>query len=257
MATHDFGATLAGTTHPDNEDLWGTSGTLTWVIDGASQPETTVGTWTALDLVRALNNQLVAFGDRDDLTLTEITRQAIRGLLEDRPDDEHGPAATLALTRRNGDTVEWLLLGDAGILLPLEDGVTYFADVRGRTIAVDERRAYLAARATASDNLPEAWEALYAAEQEERNTPGGYWVVADTETAADHAIAGVATVTGDVVLGTDGFFDGLGTHWATPAAAHSDVTTRQAPGRVLDQLHATLLTATTAIDDATFAVCRA
>jgi hypothetical protein len=245
-----IGASLAGNRHPDNEDTWGSAGDLAWVLDGASRPPHASAAESATAFVARVSTELTRFGGSDQ-PLPAIVKQVIRAVATD---DVFTPAATLALARRRGDQLEWLLLGDASIFIETGDSVIHLTDSRLATVAVAERAAWAASD---GDDRDERWLALFDAEQELRNTAGGYWVLADVESAADHAITGTATVTGDVVLATDGVTDALGPAYDTPADLLDELTW-SGPERFLMLLHEQLPVAgRQRIDDATVVLLRA
>ncbi|UBH06213.1 hypothetical protein K8P10_001724 [Leucobacter sp. Psy1] len=110
------GASLPGSFERPNEDAWGAEGPLAWVIDGATQPGETVQSLDARTYAHALSQAVRERAADTETSLTEILADAI-----DRaatwPAAEPGPAATVAMVRRSGSGFEWLVLGDAGLLL--------------------------------------------------------------------------------------------------------------------------------------------
>ena len=110
------GASLPGSFERPNEDAWGAEGPLAWIIDGATQPGETVQSLDARTYAHALSRAIRERASDTETSLTEILADAI-----DRaatwPATEPGPAATVAMVRRSGSGFEWLVLGDAGLLL--------------------------------------------------------------------------------------------------------------------------------------------
>ena len=86
------------------------------------------------------------------------------------------------------------------------------SDSRLERVAVEERAVW---EANPAD--PEAWRAMYEAEQQHRNQGGGYWVLADDVAAPAWAITGNVAVDGRVILLTDGVSRHIGTDDAGPA----------------------------------------
>ncbi|MFI0454240.1 hypothetical protein [Actinomadura sp. 6N118] len=109
--------------------------------------------------------------------LTDLLADSIKGVRElhtgacdlDNPDS---PSSTVALLRRAGDQVQWLVLADSPVLLDVGDEIRVIRDGR-----VDELPSY-------TD------EAVRAA----RNSPGGFWVASTRPEAAYEALAGEISV---------------------------------------------------------------
>lgn len=251
------GASLPGSFERPNEDAWGAEGPLAWVIDGATQPGETVQSLDARTYAHALSQEIRERAADTETSLTEILADAI-----DRaatwPATEPGPAATIAMVRRSGSGFDWLVLGDAGLLLQAGgtgdshvDGggllvgdpsgsspsrsavagrttasprrVTLITDDRLASVAVPEREARKRARAAGADasEIAERSAELYRAELAMRNRPGGYWVASGAPEAARHALHGYADTLGPVLLVSDGMLDVLGTTspWRTRRSA--------------------------------------
>ncbi|MEB4613061.1 helix-turn-helix domain-containing protein [Leucobacter sp. M11] len=204
------GASLPGDFSRPNEDRWGTRGSLAWVIDGATQPLSTVQDVTAAEYASALSEALSRQADRVELSLTEILKRAIAESIS-WPRAQAGPAATVALLRRTPAGVDWLVLGDAAVIVPGPGGALALRDERLAGVAVAERAARSAARAFGSpDALAERSLELYRAERAARNRPGGYWVAADDPAAAEHAMHGHLDADGPLLLASDGALDAIG-----------------------------------------------
>ncbi|MFF8275081.1 protein phosphatase 2C domain-containing protein [Streptomyces lateritius] len=99
------------------------------------------------------------------------------------------PSATVAVLRSRGQDVEWLVLGDA--VLVLDDGrePEVVTDQRLARVASEERAALRTAGRGLRGELA-AHTALVEAERAIRNRPGGYWVAAAEPEAADEALMG-------------------------------------------------------------------
>lgn len=244
-----FGASAPGNTHLDNEDSWGTAGALTWVLDGAARPPGAPPVEPAAAFVARVSDALAEHAD-SDLPLRAIVRQVIETVVTD---EVLSPSATLALTRRTGTTLEWLLLGDASIIVESVGGLVHLTDSRLATVCATERAAWAAAVAAGGEDAADRWLELFDAEQEMRNTAGGYWVLADAASAADHALTGKISNVGDVVLATDGVIDGDGTAYVSLNDLHERA--RRDPAGFISDLHRSLnASGRQRIDDATVVI---
>ncbi|GAA2123875.1 protein phosphatase 2C domain-containing protein [Glycomyces algeriensis] len=107
------------------------------------------------------------------------------------------PGATVAIVRRVGDRVEWLVLGDCAIAMRDRDG--------GVAVESDGRLAGLAGTPAAVDVAGVwRWPVEYVASV--RNREGGFWVASADPGAADRAFTGSwpRERVGEVLLCTDG-----------------------------------------------------
>jgi len=106
------------------------------------------------------------------------------------------PGATVAVVRRVGDRVEWLVLGDCAIAVRDRDG--------GLVVESDGRLAALPGVAAVDVAGVRRWPVEYVAQV--RNRAGGYWVAASDPGAAEEAFTGSWPVgrIGEVLLCTDG-----------------------------------------------------
>ncbi|MEV4556138.1 protein phosphatase 2C domain-containing protein [Kitasatospora sp. NPDC049285] len=189
-------ATAPGTAHP-NEDYALAGPDTVLVLDGAGLPEGTptgcvhgVG-W----FVRSLGVRLLRHAAERDAELTECLADALAetaGLHAGGCDlgDPMTPSATVAVVRRRGERLEWLVLADSTVLLDLADGLRVVADHRVSEVTT-RQRFELAGRL---EGLPagERRALLTAAQREAMNTSDGYWVAAANPDAAAHARTGSA-----------------------------------------------------------------
>lgn len=163
-----------------NEDYVVAGPSWVVVLDGATaRPEIDSGcrhqvTW----LVRRLAGELAGRLTQESGTaLADLLADAITatcaahggGCDLDNPDS---PSATVAVLRRNGDLLDWLVLSDSSVV------VDTGADV---IVATDDRTARLPSYTV---------EAVRAA----RNDPSGFWVASTRPEAAYEAVTGAAPV---------------------------------------------------------------
>jgi hypothetical protein len=198
-------ATRPGKTR--NEDLVHAGANTAWVLDGASVPTGMTAccdrdaAWYVQRLTRALTHTLAP---DPDLPLPAALAAAIDDVEREHrtacatPGAATGPSATLALTRRRGQLLDWLVLGDATLLLDTGTEINAISDKRLRGIATSLRaqiRGRLAAGGGYDTQEHRTLLAqLVAAERAARNTPEGYWIAADDPDAADHALTGTARI---------------------------------------------------------------
>ncbi len=115
------------------------------------------------------------------------------------------PSAAVAIVRVNGETLEYLVLGDVTVVFETEAGVSAVCDDRVERTATEERHA----AAVLPFGTPEKQAALLTMKHAElslRNRDHGYWIAAADPSVAEHAITGrqsLASVSSYAVL-TDG-----------------------------------------------------
>jgi hypothetical protein len=223
-----------------NEDRCGIVDNFAWVLDGASIPTGLQpcchrdATWFVDQLASAL---AAVFTTYPRLTLREGLADAIQAVTAaHRHDaevvDPHAipPSATIALAHRRHDTLDYLVLGDAAILLDTSNDVHCITDDRLSRVAVDIREQIRTRlRAGTAHKDPELQNILVQLVKRElaaRNQPGGYWIASDDPQAALEAIEGTRAIgTGSehirrVALLTDGALNAvtqldLYNSWAT------------------------------------------
>lgn len=150
------------------------------VLDGVTPPAGETGClhpvpWFTARLGGALTELTVS---RQDLTLPEILSRAIErtaGVHANTCELSHPrtPQATVVLTRWSADTVEYLVLSDAALLLRSPEGAV--------TAVLDDRLARLPRSALATDALVDATL---------RNKEGGFFTAAADPAVAARAVAG-------------------------------------------------------------------
>jgi hypothetical protein len=163
-----------------NEDHLIATASFVIVIDGVTVPAG-VRTGCMHDvpwLVRNLADLLVAgLSDDEHATLRAVTADAIR-LLRRRHEatcdliNPDSPSATLAMLRRRGGELDYLVLCDSSVVLERHDGYE---------VITDDRTARLPAYDIASVARL-------------RNASGGFWVASTDPRAAGEALAGTLPV---------------------------------------------------------------
>jgi hypothetical protein len=191
-----------------NEDRCGVVDNVAWVLDGASVPSGLQpccdrdATWFVDQLASAIAAVFTAY---PRLTLREGLAAAIQAVTaEHRHDadavDAHAipPSATIALARRRGDTLDYLVLGDAAILLGISNDVHCITDDRLSCVAVDIREEIRTRLRAGTDHkdpgLQNVLVQLVKREVAVRNQPGGYWIASDDPQAAFEAIEGIRPI---------------------------------------------------------------
>lgn len=185
----------------ENEDMIGILGTHTaWVLDGADDPladedECPHG---ARWYVRALHEALAQSLSENQSTLSfslQVAIQRARDLheAECKNPSHRKPSATVCILRCGPDSIDYLVLGDASILLESSDAVIHVTDRRLHRIGQDVRH-------TIHDRLqhghgyddplrPKLLRELLLREQRARNTTAGYSIAAyEPATAFDSVI---------------------------------------------------------------------
>ena len=186
-----------------NEDLIGGTSSAAWVLDGASSHGLTPACCgrDAYWYVHALSGALAEIlAHHDALDLRQVLAEAILSVRADHhaacsnPSATTGPAATVALARRRGDLLDYLVLGDSTILVETESGVVEGTDRRLSDVASGIRaeiRDHLRGGSGYSSSVYRSLvKQLVTVERAARNTAGGYWIAAEDPEAAAHALTG-------------------------------------------------------------------
>jgi hypothetical protein len=163
------------------------------------------------------------------------------------------PSATVAVLRRSGDLIEYLVLGDSVLVLDrADDTPLVVSDPREVIIS----RAYefrLDAVAADSDEYHGILRELRA----HRNQPGGFWLAKDDPRAADEAITGscpISELTGAALLsnGASRIVDQFGlADWPGVMA----VLTSSGPAEIIHRVRQAEARDAVPADDATIAYC--
>lgn len=211
-------ASVGGSEHA-NEDIWNMRHDVFWVLDGATAVDGS-HRFTVADYVQILNEALYEQAAGQD-SLQQILRAAIQKIV-DHPIAPAGYSATVAMAKKTAVGWEWLVLGDAAV-------VVQTARAKPKLIS-DDRLALVAPSIRAErrkvQGRPEEAERFEELSIElglMRNTPEGFWVAAANPEAADHAICGVAAHQSEIFLMSDGVTDGLNIgYWTSLDTAIKD-----------------------------------
>ncbi|GAB3234480.1 protein phosphatase 2C domain-containing protein [Glycomyces halotolerans] len=202
MHRHSSAASLAGGTAP-NEDCYLVSGRWAVVLDGVTRYPDDGCVHDVPWFVAALGGALALELDDTGRDLRSALAEAIRTVA-----DRHrhtcdlsnpvSPAATVALARAAGRTVEWLVLGDCAVVWRERGGEPH--------VETDDRLSRLVDPPAAVDvGGIRRYAVDYIARV--RNRPGGFWVASSDPAAADQARTGAIPASGLKAVGL--FTDGL------------------------------------------------
>ncbi|MFI6163152.1 protein phosphatase 2C domain-containing protein [Micromonospora haikouensis] len=192
-----------------NEDWFSASPNLVVVLDGATA-RTDTGcvhgvSWYAAQLGAAVSAQ----ASDASVALPAALATAIRTVAEKHPGCDltspGTPSAAVAVLRRTSRHLEYLVLGDVGIVLASTSHLSVVIDDRVDKTAQAERRE-ADKHPIGSAEKADALIRMKHAELAARNTEGGFWVSAADPTVVSHAIiesVPIGTVTRSIVL-TDG-----------------------------------------------------
>ncbi|MEU8025209.1 protein phosphatase 2C domain-containing protein [Micromonospora haikouensis] len=192
-----------------NEDWFSVSPNLVVVLDGATA-RTDTGcihgvSWYAAQLGAAVSTQ----ASDSAISLQAALANAIEAVASKHPECDLSspgtPSAAVAILRRTQDALEYLVLGDVGIVLASDSRLSVVLDDRVDKTAQAERREadnHLIGSAQKAAALIRMKHAELAA----RNAEGGFWVSAADPSVVKYAIVDavpLAVVNRSVVL-TDG-----------------------------------------------------
>ena len=180
-----------------NEDAVAVTDRVVVLLDGASVPHgLEIGcrhgtAWYVGQLGTELLGQLT--GQPDQL-LTDALASAIQAVASVHADTcqlDHpgGPSAAVALLREADQSVDYLVLADATILLDEPAGIQVISDDRLAQVAVTEHSA-MHREATGSPTHQRRYADLVTELRRHRNQAEGYWVASSTPDAAYHALTG-------------------------------------------------------------------
>jgi len=180
----------------ENEDLTGTVGDNTaWVLDGADDPlaDRRRCTHGAAWYVRTLHQALGQSLTDDQEALNVLLQRAIQ-YTRDVHDTEcenpthRKPSAAIAIIRCHPRSIEYLVLGDASLLLESSSSVIRITDQRMHQVASDVRHAIIhrlrQGHGYDDPERPRLLRELVEQEQRARNKATGYSIAAYDPTAA-------------------------------------------------------------------------
>ncbi len=198
-------ASLGSVPRPErthNEDLAEVVGSSAWVLDGASvrDPSPSCCTLGARWYVQRLSAALAATLNPSSPDLSAALAAAISQVAaeHDAACSEtpcaSAPSAAVAIVRRLGDVLDYLVLGDASVLLGFGGTVECLSDKRLGLVAPELRghiRNHLATGGGYEDpEYARLLDELVAAERAVRNTEGGYWIASLDPGAAGQSLTG-------------------------------------------------------------------
>ncbi|WP_409374822.1 PP2C family serine/threonine-protein phosphatase [Streptomyces griseolus] len=189
-----------------NEDFTGAVPAAAVLVDGAGVPGTESMcrhgvAWYAGRLGTSLLSRLSLAPDHG---LSTLLAEAVERVTDEHRDtcdvaDPLSPSAAVAVLRLCDGVVEYLVLGDAVLVLERADGAPLVVSDPREVVISEPYRSAL--EAVAPDS--EEYHRLLGALRANRNRPGGFWVARDDPRAADEAVTGscsVLGVTGAVLL---------------------------------------------------------
>ncbi|MEV6031445.1 integrase [Nonomuraea sp. NPDC052116] len=252
----------AGRADRANEDFTGALPTAAVLVDGAGIPGTESicrhgVAWYANRLGGSLLGLLSLAQDRD---LPAVLADAIEQVTDDHRStcdvaNRISPSAAVAILRLSNGLVEYLVLGDAYVVLDKADSAPLVvSDPREVVIS----RSYEPALETATKGSDEYHRILNDL-RSNRNQPGGFWVAKDDPRAADEAITGSCPISeltdvGAVLLsnGASGIVDRFGlTDWPGVMT----VLASSGPDEIIRRVRQAEAHHAVAADDATIAHC--
>lgn len=190
-------ATRQGQPDKENEDWVGASPKVVVLLDGLSSASDggsgcRHGTPWYVD---RLGSRLIMVASDHGIDLSHALALAISNVADLHPECDvthaDSPSATVAVLRtaHGGETVEYLVLADARIVLETSNGVQVVTDDRVDQVANKEKDVALGSR-IGSNEQKEAVDALIAKQKPLRNRPDGYWVAGGDPRAAGYAFSG-------------------------------------------------------------------
>lgn len=203
-------ATEAGSETRPNEDWAGATTAAAVVLDGVTAPAE-LGTGCLHSTpwyVHHLGTRLLQLAAPDSSSdLTGILAQAIADVAASHAgtcDLRHPgtPSATVAMVRQAKDSLEYLVLADAFVVLENAQGATAISDERVEQVAAAERDA--ARSPFDAPGRAGLIQQMVAKQRLYRNKEGGYWVAGTDPEAATQAEVGVHENPRRAALMTDG-----------------------------------------------------
>ena len=201
--THVTGLSIVGTEH-EQQDTWDEAGELAWVLDGATRFTSKESTQVT-DWVSRLNSAIkTSYRNTPEATLNDILADAILSAATDG--STFHPSATVAMVRFIEGDAEWLVLGDAAVLISSRNGqVTWAQDRRISRVGMEVREARREARHAGDERRASTLTIdLLRLEDDHRNKKGGFWVAQTNPDAAYQAISGMTRQATSAILMSDG-----------------------------------------------------
>lgn len=251
----------AGRPGRGNEDFTGAVPEAVVLIDGAGGfpgAESVCRHGVAWYAARLGGELLALLSPAPERGLAALLAEAIERVTATHRDtcavaDPISPSAAVAILRLVDGRVEYLVLGDATVVLDRTDG-TPLVVTDPREVAVS--RSYQAALGTVAEGSDEHRRLLRQL-RANRNRPGGFWVARDDPRAANEAVTGSCPATeliGAVLLsnGASRIVDRFGlADWPAVMA----VLASGGPGEIIDRVRRAETREAVAADDATAAYC--
>ncbi|MFI5736113.1 hypothetical protein ACIA49_38725 [Kribbella sp. NPDC051587] len=240
-------ATRPGSPRRPNEDAFAAVADLVVVADGATAPAD-LGTGCIHDprwYSRELTTQVATAHVRDNgRTLAAVLSTAIGATADahaDTCDPRHPgtPSSTVVILRARDSSLEWLVLGDATLVVETPAGIRVVCDDRLFRTNKDLRERVLTT--TADDpQRPGRISALVDAQRNYRNSDNGFWVAAADPAAAHQALAGTedlpAGSTWRAALLTDGASAAVDTYHLTDWQGLLDLLDGAGPNALLESV---------------------
>lgn len=207
-------ATEAGTPQTPNEDWAGSNETTVVVLDGSTTRTETGCSHGVSWYVANLGASLIHRSSIAEHSLQDVLAGGIADVAALHPEcnlkHPGTPSAAVSIVRLNGQILEYLVLADTYLALDLLGGITTVSDNR---VSLTARGLRDAARELpiGSPERDKALREMKEVELSQRNRPGGFWVAAADESAAQQAYVGsypANDVTQFVVM-TDGAARGV------------------------------------------------
>lgn len=179
----------------ENEDWVAATSDLVVILDGATIRTDTGCSHGVSWYTRKLGANILDGAASRSRSLEGVLSdaiQAVANLHSDTCDLSHPgtPSAAVGIARLDGDSLQYLVLGDVTLVLEMADlEIQVISD--DRVSQTGKREREIADRfAIGSQEKHEAMLEMKRAELAARNVPGGYWIAAANPAATDEAIVG-------------------------------------------------------------------
>lgn len=203
--------TQPGSAGKPNEDWVAATPSKVIVLDGVTAPRVPEpGCHHSVPwFTHHLGGQLLTLLDEDN-DMTKALARAIENVADLHRhacylDSPGVPAAAVAMLRRRGGFLEYLVLADTTIVIETNQTSIIVSDNRVDNAAPQER-ALVSVQKIGTPEHRAATAVMSVAQLQQRNVPGGYWVASSDIQAADNALVG--RVPADTVRRVAVFSDG-------------------------------------------------